>query len=132
MANAEPSEPATNSTAPTIRLYLRPSRKESQPLNRAPSAAPSIMLLTTHSCRRLLSVKWSVINGSAPAITPISSPNSKPATAAETDTNRFILRVSRRARGIKVESLIDVIISCLNSVKTLTEITRKPAKVSGR
>ncbi|MNO90306.1 hypothetical protein D3C76_818130 [compost metagenome] len=128
VANAEPSEPATNRTAPTIRLYFRPSRNESQPLNSAPSAAPSIMLLTTHSCKRLLRVKWSVINGSAPAITPISSPNSKPATAAEIETNWFILRVSRNARGIKVESLIEVIISCLNSERRCMKLRETQKK----
>ena len=48
-AAAENREPATNRIAPIIRLFLRPSLKESQPLPTAPTAAPNIMELTTHS-----------------------------------------------------------------------------------
>src|SRR5688572_27739376 len=92
-AKAEPREPRINNSAAAIRLYLRPSRKESQPLASAPNAAPSIMMLTTHSCWRLLSTKCSVIKGSAPEITPISRPNNSPAIAAAKDTNRFITLV---------------------------------------
>ena len=45
----ENREPATKRMAPIIRLFLRPSLKESQPLPTAPTAAPNIMELTTHS-----------------------------------------------------------------------------------
>lgn len=48
-AAAENSEPATKRMAPIIRLFFRPSLKESQPLPTAPTAAPNIMELTTHS-----------------------------------------------------------------------------------
>jgi hypothetical protein len=51
-------------------------------------------------------VKWSVIKGSAPDITPISRPKSNPATAAAIETNQFIRRVSRCVRGVNAESLL--------------------------
>ena len=48
-AQAQPIEPRTNKAAPDIKLFLRPSLKEIQPVDIAPSAAPSIIVLTTHS-----------------------------------------------------------------------------------
>ena len=133
VAKADPIEPSTNRMAPAIRLYLRPRRNDSQPLNSAPIAAPSIMLLTTHSCKRLVSTKWSVMNGNAPAITPISRPNNNPATAAATETNIFIRRVSRKERGVKADSvLIVTIFSCQQRVRHSEKIREQLTQVSGR
>ncbi|MNP86551.1 hypothetical protein D3C76_1868640 [compost metagenome] len=53
-AAAEHNDPATNRIAPIIRLYLRPMRKFIQPLPTAPTAAPNIIELTTHSCWELV------------------------------------------------------------------------------
>ena len=47
-AKPHSSEPATNSTAPSISERLRPSAAAIQPLPAAPIAAPSIMPLTIH------------------------------------------------------------------------------------
>ena len=94
-AAAENREPATKRMAPIIRLFLRPSLKESQPLPTAPTAAPNIMELTTHSW--VWAEIWNslAIKGKAPAITPISRPNSRPASAARKQTKNVIVLFER-------------------------------------
>src|SRR6516162_1827796 len=91
-AKPQRSEPATNSTAPSISERLRPRCPDSHPAPTAPSAAPSIMALTIHS------MTWSEIskafwmNCVAPEITPMSSPNMSPARAASTQTKIAVPR----------------------------------------
>ncbi|MNV41792.1 hypothetical protein D3C71_1334410 [compost metagenome] len=87
-ATAQPIEPTTNKTAPNNKLFLRPKWEDIGPLLRAPSAAPNIMMLTTISCCWLERLNSFARNGNAPAITPISRPNSKPANAARKQTCR--------------------------------------------
>lgn len=74
---------------------FRPSLKESQPLPTAPTAAPNIMELTTHSW--VWAEIWNslAIKGKAPAITPISRPNSRPASAARKQTKNVIVLFER-------------------------------------
>ncbi|CSR90201.1 Uncharacterised protein [Shigella sonnei] len=73
------------------------------------------------------------MNGNAPAITPISRPNNNPATAAATETNIFIRRVSRKERGVKADSvLIVTIFSCQQRVRHSEKIREQLTQVSGR
>ena len=66
-----------------------------QPLPTAPTAAPNIMELTTHSW--VWAEIWNslAIKGKAPAITPISRPNSRPASAARKQTKNVIVLFER-------------------------------------
>ena len=86
VAIPEPRQPTINNAAPIIKDFLRPIPEDNLEAIIAPIAAPTIIELTTHSCRRLVSSHSLAINGKAPEITPWSRPNNKPAIPATTNT----------------------------------------------
>ena len=73
---------------PAVKIdFLRPNLEEIHKVITEPIAAPNIIELTIHSCILLVNWNCSVIKGKAPAITPISRPNKRPAIPAAIDTS---------------------------------------------
>ncbi len=125
--------PSTNRMAPAIRLYCA-RRNDSQPLT-APDCCASIMLLTTHSCKRLVSAK--VIGN--------ERQRSSRYADVENGINRITLTAAgyrnkhihtpriRKERGVKDNSvLIVTIFSCQQRVRRREKIREQLTQVSGR
>ncbi len=78
-------DPKAKMTAVAMMIFLRPYMSANMPLAAAPKTAPTKAELTTQPLVRLSSGQVSLINRSAPEITPVSNPDSSPpreATAA--------------------------------------------------
>ena len=80
--SAAPIAEAANSSADTIRMRLRPKRSVSQPAAAAPAAQPTSRLLVAISVPRVSSPSSARRKISAPLITAVSKPNSRPEMAA--------------------------------------------------
>jgi hypothetical protein len=75
--------PTMKTTEVMSSIFLRPYRSERLPPVMASTAAPTRTELTASSCWKMDSPKLCLMKISAPDITPVSYPNSKPPIAAK-------------------------------------------------
>lgn len=83
-ASTQPSVPRAKIVASIRMLCRRPYRSDSRPPISAPNAAPKIRMLTTKPSVNAVRPRSSFIGASAPLMTPVSYPNSRPPKVATT------------------------------------------------
>ena len=89
-ARAHPRDPRTKQEALIMREYFLPNFLVSLPEIRAPAVAPPIMDPTTHEMTLSLTPRSCLIKSLAWAMTPMSMPNRRPASAAIKHTKNTV------------------------------------------